>query len=441
MMEESMKLSNELLDFIQKSPSCYHAVENLAQTLCDTGFLELSEGAPWRLQRGGRYFIRRNLSSLLAFKIPEGEIRGFQIAASHSDSPTFKIKENMDIVVDGAYTELNVEKYGGMLCAPWFDRPLSVAGKIVVRRGEGVESRLVNVDRDLLMLPSLAIHMNRSVNDGYKYSVQKDMLPLLGDERAAGTFLDIVAGAAEVDKEDILGTDLFLYCRGRGVVWGANGEYLSSPKLDDLQCTFANLQGFLAGGHPNTISVYAVFDNEEVGSGTKQGAAGTVLLDTLLRVDEALGCSHEDYLRALASGFMVSADNAHAVHPNHLSLADPTNHPHMNQGIVLKFSANQKYGTDSVSAALFRAICSRAGVPVQTFHNHSDILGGSTLGNLSNAQVSLNMVDVGLPQLAMHSAVETAGVQDTLYLARAMKEFYSTFVEDGGRGSYTLYRA
>ena len=196
MMEESMKLSNELLDFIQKSPSCYHAVENLAQTLCDTGFLELSEGAPWRLQRGGRYFIRRNLSSLLAFKIPEGEIRGFQIAASHSDSPTFKIKENMDIVVDGAYTELNVEKYGGMLCAPWFDRPLSVAGKIVVRRGEGVESRLVNVDRDLLMLPSLAIHMNRSVNDGYKYSVQKDMLPLLGDERAAGTFLDIVAGAA-----------------------------------------------------------------------------------------------------------------------------------------------------------------------------------------------------------------------------------------------------
>ena len=441
MMEESMKLSNELLDFIQKSPSCYHAVENLAQTLCDTGFLELSEGAPWRLQRGGRYFIRRNLSSLLAFKIPEGEIRGFQIAASHSDSPTFKIKENMDIVVDGAYTELNVEEYGGMLCAPWFDRPLSVAGKIVVRRGEGVESRLVNVDRDLLMLPSLAIHMNRSVNDGYKYSVQKDMLPLLGDERAAGTFLDIVAGAAGVDKEDILGTDLFLYCRGRGVVWGANGEYLSSPKLDDLQCTFANLQGFLAGGHPNTISVYAVFDNEEVGSGTKQGAAGTVLLDTLLRVNEALGRSHEDYLRALASGFMVSADNAHAVHPNHLSLADPTNHPHMNQGIVLKFSANQKYGTDSVSAALFRAICSRAGVPVQTFHNHSDILGGSTLGNLSNAQVSLNMVDVGLPQLAMHSAVETAGVQDTLYLARAMKEFYSTFVEDGGRGSYTLYRA
>lgn len=441
MMEESMKLSNELLDFIQKSPSCYHAVENLAQALCDAGFSELSEGEPWRLQRGGCYFVRRNLSSLLAFKIPEGEIKGFQIAASHSDSPTFKIKENMDIVVDGAYTELNVEKYGGMLCAPWFDRPLSVAGKIVVRRGEGLESRLVNVDRDLLMLPSLAIHMNRSVNDGYKYSIQKDMLPLLGDERAVGTFLDIVAGAAGVDKENILGTDLYLYCRGRGVIWGAGGEYLSSPKLDDLQCTFANLQGFLAGGHPNTISVYAVFDNEEVGSGTKQGAAGTVLLDTLLRVNEALGRSHEDYLRALASGFMVSADNAHAVHPNHLSLADPTNHPHMNQGVVLKFSANQKYGTDSVSAALFRAICGRAGVPTQAFHNHSDVLGGSTLGNLSNAQVSLNMVDVGLPQLAMHSAVETAGVLDTFYLVRAMQEFYSTFVEDGGQGSYTLHRA
>lgn len=431
-------LSRDLIEFIHKSPSCYHAVENIAQTLRNHGFVELSEGQKWNLEKGGSYFVRRNLSAVMAFKIPQNDLRGFQIAASHCDSPTFKIKENMDIVVDGAYTRLNVEKYGGMICAPWFDRPLSVAGKIVIRQGDKIVSKLVNIDRDLLMIPNLAIHMNREVNDGYKYSVQKDMLPLLGDENAKGKFMDLVAENAGVAKEDILGTDLFLYCRNHGTVWGAEEEYISSPKLDDLQCTYANLQGFLRGSHPDAASVYAVFDNEEVGSGTKQGAAGTMLLDTLLRINESLGRSHEEYLTALASSFMVSADNAHAVHPAHLDAADLTNHPHMNHGIVIKFSANQKYCTDSVSAALFRAICTRADVPTQVFHNHSDILGGSTLGNLSNAQVSLNMVDIGLAQLAMHSPYETAGAKDTAYLVRAMEEFFSTFVEDAGQGSYTL---
>lgn len=434
-------LSRDLLAFIHKSPSCYHAVANIAEILCGNGFTELSEGTKWNLEKGGKYFVRRNLSALMAFKIPADDVRGFQIAASHCDSPTFKIKENMDIVVDGGYTRLNVEKYGGMICSPWFDRPLSVAGKIVAREGNRLVSKLVNIDRDLLMIPNLAIHMNRAVNDGYQYSIQKDMLPLLGDETAKGKFMDLVAENAGVAKEDILGTDLFLYCRNRGTVWGADGEYISSPKLDDLQCTFANLQGFLRGGHPNVIPIYAVFDNEEVGSGTKQGAAGTVLLDTLLRINESLGRSHEDYLAALASSFMVSADNAHAVHPAHVDAADLTNHPHMNHGIVIKFSANQKYCTDSVSAALFRAICAKADVPTQVFHNHSDILGGSTLGNLSNAQVSLNMVDIGLAQLAMHSPYETAGAKDTDYLVRAMEAFFSTFVEDGGQGSYTLHSA
>ncbi len=434
-------LTKELIDFIYKSPSCYHVVENIAQELLEKGFTELNEGTKWNLQKGGHYFVRRNLSTIMAFKIPEGDIRGFQIAASHSDSPTFKIKENMDIVADGSYTELNVEKYGGMLCAPWFDRPLSVAGKVVVREEDELVSKLVHIDRDLLMIPNLAIHMNRAANDGYQYSVQKDMLPLLGDETAKGCFMDIVADSVDVKKEDILGTDLFLYCRQKGTVWGANEEFVSSPKLDDLQCSFANMKAFLQGGHENTVSVYAVFDNEEVGSGTKQGAASTVLLDTLSRINESLGRSKEEYLMALASGFMVSADNAHAVHPNHISAADPTNHPHMNKGIVLKFSANQKYCTDSVSAALFREICNHAGVPTQTFHNHSDSLGGSTLGNLSNAQVSLNMVDIGLAQLAMHSPYETAGAKDTEYLVRAMTEFYNTFVEEKGQGSYTLHIA
>ncbi len=433
-------INQELLSFIQRSPSCYHAVETIARELTEGGFTELSEGERWTLERGGRYFVRRNLSTILAFRIPREEVWGVQIAASHSDSPAFKLKENMDIVRDGAYTELNVEKYGGMLCAPWFDRPLSVAGKVVVCREGRLESRLVNLDRDLLMIPNLAIHMNRNVNDGYAYSAQRDMLPLLGDETAKGKLMELVAQAAGVARGEILGSDLFLYCRSRGTVWGAGGEYLSSPKLDDLQCTFANLKGFLAAGeNPHALSVYAVFDNEEVGSTTKQGAASTVLLDTLTRINECLGRSREDYLRMLACGFMVSADNAHAVHPNHLDAADPTNHPHMNRGIVLKFSANQKYGTDSVSAALFRELCRRADVPTQVFHNHSDILGGSTLGNLSNAQVSLNMVDIGLPQLAMHSPYETAGARDTAYLVRAMEVFFNSYLQDEGQGAYTLH--
>ena len=434
-------MNNALFDFIQNGPSCYHVVAEIAEKLLAEGYTELEEGRRWQITAGGKYFVRRNLSTILAFRIPMGEAKGYQIAASHCDSPAFKLKENMDVVVDGSYTRLNVEKYGGMLCAPWFDRPLSVAGKVVVKEDGRLVSRLVHIDRDLLMIPNLAIHMNREVNDGYKYSIQSDMLPLLGDETAKGQMQEMIAAAAGVDKADILGMDMFVYCRQRGTVWGADEEYVSAPRLDDLQCTFANLQGFLQGSHQNGIAVYVVFDNEEVGSGTKQGAASTVLADVLTRINEALGGNREDYLVRLANSFMVSADNAHATHPAHLAAADPTHHPHMNKGVVIKHSGNQKYCTDSVSAAVFREICDRAGVPTQAFFNHSDILGGSTLGNLSNAQVSLNMVDIGLAQLAMHSPYETAGAKDTEYLVRAMTEFYNTLVLAEGGGSYTLQKA
>lgn len=435
----SEKISGELLDFIAASPSCYHAAENIAQTLRAHGWQELSEAKAWELCPGGRYYVRRNVGTVIAFTLPSGELKGFQIGAAHGDSPTFRIKENMEISVDGAYTELNVERYGGMLCAPWFDRPLSVAGRLAVRTGDGVESRLVNVDRDLMLLPSLAIHMDRSLNDGHKYSIQNDMRPLLGDERSKGQFMRIVADAADVEEGDILGSDLFLYCRGRGTVWGASNEYLSAPKLDDLQCAYALLQGFLAcTPAAGAANVCAIFNNEEVGSKTRQGAASTVLQDTLRRIIESLGGTYQDYLRVLASSYFVSADNAHAAHPNHLSAADPTNHPHMNGGIVIKFSGYMRYTTDAVSAALFRSFCERAGVPTQTFHNHSDSRGGGTLGNISAAQVSVNSVDIGLPQLAMHSAVETAGVMDTGYLIEAMKQVYSSRVEDDGRGGYRV---
>ena len=276
----------------------------------------------------------------------------------------------------------------------------------------------------LLMIPNLAIHMNREVNDGYKFNAQKDMLPLYGMSSAKGTFLKTVAEAAGVKEEEILGHDLFLYNRQEGTVWGAEEAFVSSARLDDLQCAFSSLKGFLAGKKEKYIAVHCVLDNEEVGSGTKQGAASTFLRDVLVRINSGLGQDQEDYLRRLAGSFMVSADNAHAVHPNYGEKADPVNRPCMNEGIVIKHSANQKYCTDGVSAAVFKDLCKRAGVPFQTFTNRSDILGGSTLGNISTTQVAVNAVDIGLAQLAMHSPYETAGVKDTAYLIKAAEMLF-----------------
>ena len=396
----------------------------MKEILSADGFAELKEEDKWEITKGGRYFVTRNDSSIVAFTIPETGFMGYRIMASHSDSPTFKIKENPEMEVDHKYVKLNVERYGGMLCAPWFDRPLSVAGRVIVKEGDAFVTKLVDVDRDLLMIPNLAIHMNREVNDGYKYNAQVDMLPLYGDISSKDTFMRTIAENAGVKEEDILGHDIFLYNRVKGSIWGANEEFVSSSRLDDLQCAFSSLQGFLKGDKKEYVAVHCVLDNEEVGSGTKQGAASTFLYDTLVRVNECLGLSYEEYLRGLAKSFMLSADNAHAVHPNHKEAADPVNRPYMNEGIVIKHSANQKYCTDGVSAAVFKDLCREAGVPFQTFTNRSDMLGGSTLGNISNTKVALNAVDIGLPQLAMHSPYETAGVKDTCYLIRAAEKFF-----------------
>ncbi len=420
-------ISEELLQFIHKSPDCFHAVHTMEEMLEEEGYVELKENLKWEIQRGGKYFVNRNGSSLIAFTIPEGEMKGMRIIASHSDSPTFKIKENPEMESEGHYIKLNVERYGGMLCAPWFDRPLSISGRVIVKDSSTgtFVSKLVNIDRDLVMIPNLAIHMNREVNDGYKYNAQKDMLPIYGDITSKGTFMKTVAEAAGVEESDILGHDLFLYNRQEGTVWGASGEFLSSSRLDDLQCAFSSLKALLAGEKKEYMAVHCVLDNEEVGSGTKQGAASTFLYDTLTRVHESLGMTREEYLIHLADSFMISADNAHAVHPNYADKADPVNRPFLNGGIVIKFNANQKYCTDGVSAAMFRDVCRQADVPVQTFTNRSDMLGGSTLGNISNTQVALNTVDIGLPQLAMHSPYETVGVKDTEYLIRAGIKFFS----------------
>ena len=419
-------ISQQLLEFIANSPTCFHAVQAMTDILSAEGFTELKENQKWHIENGGRYFVTRNGSSLTAFTVPVQEMKGMHIIASHSDSPSFKIKENPELESEGHYIRLNVEGYGGMIRAPWFDRPLSVAGRVIVKDKAqgGFRSILVDIGRDLVMIPNLAIHMDRQINDSCKYNIQKDMLPIYGDLSAKGTFMKLIADTAGVPEEEILGHDLFLYNRQKGTVWGASGEFLSCSRLDDLQCAFASLKGFLAGKRQEYLAVHCVLDNEEVGSGTKQGAASTFLYDTLTRIHTSLGLSQEDYLIHLADSFMISADNAHAVHPAHTDKADPTNRSYINGGIVIKFSASQKYCTDGVSAAIFRDLCQRAGVPVQTFVNRSDMAGGSTLGNISNTQVALNTVDIGLPQLAMHSPYETAGVKDTGYLIRAAEEFF-----------------
>ena len=423
----------QLLAFIRNSPSCFHAVRNVASRLSEAGFVPLREDGRWQLTPGTGYFVTRNSSSIAAFVVPpDGRCSRFKICAAHSDSPSFKIKGSGELRAETAYVKLNVEKYGGMLCAPWFDRPLSVAGRVICREEqEGGRFRfsehLVNVDRDLLLIPSLAIHMNREANNGLSYNVQDDMLPVFSCGGADGAFWETVADAAAVARERIAAADLFLYARDPGTFWGAQNEFIASPRLDDLECVYAGLEAFLRArpqAAPGTVSVFCVFDNEEVGSETRQGAASTFLHDCLRRLSAGCGGDEESYLAALAQSFLVSADNAHAVHPNHASCADPANRPRINGGPVLKFNGAQKYTTDAYSAAVFSAACERAGVPCQIFTNRSDMAGGSTLGNISNTQVSIPAVDVGIAQWAMHSPVESAGAHDPLLMVRALEAWY-----------------
>ena len=428
----------QLFKFIENSPSCFHAIKTITEELKNEGFVEIKEKDTWQIEQGKKYYVTRNLSSVIAFKIPQNDFKSFNIVASHSDSPTFKIKANAEIEVKNKYVKLNTEKYGGMICSTWFDRPLSIAGRILVKENNAVKTHLVNIDKDLVIIPNLAIHMNREVNDGYTYNAQIDMLPLYGDNSSKGSLMKTIAKEAEVEEESILDTDLFLYNRMNGTKIGSNEEYISSPRLDDLECAFTSLSAFLSENTSNSASVYCVFDNEEVGSGTKQGADSTFLYDVLRRINISLGKTEEDYYRLISSSFMVSADNAHALHPNYTDKSDLTNKVYMNDGIVIKYNANQKYTTDAVSASIFKTICDSVDVPYQTFTNRSDILGGSTLGNISNAHVSLNTIDIVLAQLAMHSTYETAGSKDVTYMIDAIKAFYNTSIEQVEDGQYIV---
>lgn len=428
----------ELFDFIQQSPSCFHVIENVKKQLTEQGFEELCENKNWQIKEGGKYFVTRNLSSVIAFKVPTKDFKSFHIVASHSDSPTFKIKDHPEQMVKGKYVQLNTERYGGMIYSTWFDRPLSIAGRALVKTETGVATKLLNIDRDLLVIPNLAVHMDRTVNDGMKYNPQVNLLPLYGDAASKDTFNKLVAEACGTAEENIISTDLFLYNRTAPTVWGAHNEYMSCAKLDDLECAFSSLKAFLKGENSQSISVCAIFDNEEVGSSTKQGANSTFMYDILHRINENLGRTEEQYHTAVASSFMLSADNAHALHPNHPAISDPTNPVYLNEGIVIKHNANQKYTTDAVSSAIFQKMCEEKNVPYQHFVNRSDVAGGSTLGNIANTHVSLNTVDIGMAQLAMHSSYETAGVLDLNYMIAGMEAFYNSAVVAQCDGAYDI---
>lgn len=420
---------HSLKNFLDGAVSTYHAVEALTQQLQQAGYTQLSPAENWTLVPGGKYFLTRNGTALMAFRVPQENPKGFLLTASHSDRPGFKVKENPEL--KNAYTRLAVERYGGMLMSTWLDRPLSIAGRVLVETESGVETKLVNFDRDLLIIPNVAIHMNRQANDGYKWNPASDMIPLFGGKDAAGKFAALLEEAA---GGKVLGHDLSLYIRQKGSIWGLEEEFISSAALDDLACAWCCTQAFLNAGESQQMPLLCVFDNEEVGSSSLQGADSDLLQTLIERICKALDL---DRNQMLAQSFMLSADNAHAIHPNHPEYADPNNAPVVNQGVVLKFNANQRYCTDGVSAAIFRKICAKANVPVQSYCNRADLAGGSTLGNISLTHVSIPSADIGLPQLAMHSCFETAGCKDVEYMVDALTAFYSTTLT-ADNGNFTL---
>ena len=430
--------SNQLLSFISSSTCSFLAVKTSSELLDKNGYERLGENEKWSLKAGGRYYVTRNQSAMIAFNIPSNASSlSFMISASHSDSPCFKVKHNPETDAVG-YTKINVEAYGGMLRATWLDRPLSASGRVTYTDGCKVVSRLIDLKKPLFMIPSITIHMNRSANENATYNLAADMQPITGTSLARGSLMKLVAESAKVDEKDIISHELFLYPVDNGTVWGANDEFISSPRLDDLQCAYASLRALTEAECGNAVAVAYVSDNEEVGSGTKQGADSSFLYDTLSRINACLGNDENGLKQALASSFMVSADNAHAVHPNHPEYADASHRPVINGGIVIKHAASQTYTTDAISSAIFAVLCKKADVPLQHFVNRSDMRGGSTLGNISGTHVSINTVDIGLPQLAMHSSYETAGVKDTDYLIAALKALFASQINMADDGEYEI---
>ena len=430
---ESLLHIDELMSFLDSSPVNFLAVETMRRKLEAADFIRLEQSEPWHIEDGGKYYVVKNGSAIFAFIAGTGAPSdGFKIISAHSDSPGFRIKPNAEIAAPGDVIKLNTEVYGGPILYTWFDRPLSIAGRVILRSHDPLhpEHQLINFERPLLTIPHLAIHFNRAVNEGNPLSKQKDMLPviaMINDTVEKNDYLlNLVADQLGVDKSEILDFDLSLYDTTKACLVGANDEFLTSGRLDDLSMAYSAMTALLESEEGGTMTrVMAIFDNEETGSGTKQGAASPELDYILRRITAALGGDEEEYMRAIANSFMVSADNAHGIHPNYPEKQDPTNHPRLGGGPVIKINANCKYMTDADSAAVFRVVCEQAGVPYQYFVNHSDVAGGSTLGNILTSQIPLRGVDMGAALWAMHSVRETASAIDHEYIIAAFTEFYN----------------
>ena len=419
---EAKKIAKGLLDFIETSPTCYHAVNNVKLKLENAGFEALNEKSDYALEFGKKYYVVRNDSSIIAFVLPERKPAGFRIMASHSDSPCFKLKENPEVILENTYVKFNVEKYGGMILSTWLDRPLSVAGRVVIKEEKGFVTKLVDFEENLCIIPNVAIHFNREMNKGMEYNPQIDMQPLWSSNKE-DKINTLIANKLQVEETQILGADLFVYNRQKGCFIGNEDAFIGAPRIDDLGCVYTTLEGFLASENTEYITMYCVFDHEEVGSCTRQGADSDFLISTIDRIGVSLELE-KDMPKMIANSFLMSADNGHALHPNHPEKSDGQNHPFLNKGLVIKYHGNQQYTTDAVTGALVKDICISNKIPYQTYHNRSDIMGGSTLGNISISHCSIPSADIGLPQLAMHSAFETAGTEDVFYLIKFAKNFY-----------------
>lgn len=435
--QTQLATTNALLDFIRRSPTAFQAVGAIRSMLDEAGFIAIDEHSPIKPVCGASYYLIRNDTSLIAFKLPERMPQGFMVTASHADSPSFKLKPSYELESCGML-KFDTERYGGMILSSWLDRPLSIAGRAIVRQGDRIASCPFDLDRDVAIIPNTAIHLNRSINDGYRYDPARDLFPLVGEAGDKGKLTALICDAVGCTHDDLLTFDAYLYNRTPGTIIGLDNEFFSSPRIDDLQCAYATLMGFLNARSATHATLYCLFDNEETGSTSRQGAASPFLKDVLSLIADALSLSTVELNRMLAHSMMLSADNAHALHPNHPELSDPLNAPRLNGGVVIKFNANQKYTTDALSAAIFGEICERASIPTQHYANRSDLAGGSTLGNIASTQVAMLSVDIGLAQLAMHSSYETAGRADTLHMIRTAEAFYTTCLHMDADGRYRL---
>lgn len=431
-MNEDLMKAQELIDFIYESPTAFHAVENIKKILLSNGFAELKEDNSWNLQKEEKYFVTKNESALIAFVVGKGEIAkdGFRIVGAHTDSPGFRIKSNPDIEAEGVYVKLNTEVYGGPIINTWLDRPLSLAGRVTIKGKNpfNPEIRLLNIKKPILVIPNLAIHMNRKINEGVELNRQKHILPLLSlvnENFEKGEYLiRIISEEMNVKESDILDFDLFLYEFEKGSIVGLNSEFISSGRLDDLSMVHSGIKALTEAQASNSTNVMVCFDNEEVGSTTKQGANSPFLSNTLERIVLSQSKNREDYFRTIAKSFIISCDLGHALHPNYSEKSDPVNRPIINKGPIIKISASQSYTSDSVSSAIYASICEKAGVPIQVFTNRSDERGGSTIGPISSSHVNISSVDMGIAIFAMHSIRELAGVKDYVYSLESFKEFY-----------------